>query len=177
MRLTHGIFFGLALVIAANGFAQTRTVEATIDVAAAPADVIDAFLEADGLSGWWLVSRSLVERRVGGVWSISWDDWGEEKTQHAWTGVIETLTPTRVVIARLVMNEPDRPLFGPLTLEIVADPIPGGSRVTVRHGGYRTGGDWDWMHDTVVRRLGSRPGRPQERGLHNSFYTLVAPYR
>ena len=150
MRLTHGIFFGLALAVTANVLAQTRTVEATVEVEAAPEAVIDAFLDPNGLSGWWLVSRSLVERRVGGVWSISWDDWGEEKTQHAWTGVIETLTPTRVVIARLVMNEPDRPLFGPLTLEIAAESIPGGSRVTVRHGGYRSGKDWDWMHDTVV---------------------------
>ena len=151
MRLTHGIIFGLALAVTGNVCAQTRTVEATIEVEATPSEVIDAFLDPDGLSGWWLVSRSLVERKIGGVWSISWDDWGEDKTQHAWTGVIETLTPTRVVIARLVMNEPVRPLFGPLTLEIAAEPIAGGSRVTVRHGGYRSGPDWDWMHDAVVK--------------------------
>lgn len=130
--------------------AQTRTVEASIEIAGSPSAAIDAFLTDEGLSGWWAVSRSLVERRVGGVWSISWDDWGEEKTQHAWTGVIETLTPTRVVIGHLVMNEPNRPLFGPLTLEIRATPSGEGSRVTVYHGGYRRGDDWDWMHDTVI---------------------------
>lgn len=139
------------LLLSAGVSAEPRTVEASVVIPASPTEAIDAFLTDAGLTGWWQVSRSLVERKVGGVWSISWDDWGAEETQHAWTGVIEALSPTRVVIGRLVMNEPDRPLFGPLELEIEAVPADGGTRVIVYHRGYRDGADWDWMHDTVVR--------------------------
>ena len=130
---------------------NTRTVETTVDVAAAPARVIQAFLQDEDLKGWWRVTRSLVEPQSGGVWSVSWDAYGEQRTHHSWVGVIRELEEGRLVIAPLVQNEPDRPLFGPLVLEIVAEPGADGSRLTVSHHGYQHGEHWDWLHDAVVR--------------------------
>lgn len=128
-----------------------RSVITTRELPVAPDRVIRAFLDAEDLAGWWKVSRSLVEPEVGGVWSVSWDDWGEEKTQHSWTGVIEQLSAGRLVIRPMVMNEPGMPLLGPMTLEIRVDPTDGGSSVTVTHSGYGYGGHWDTIHELVVK--------------------------
>ena len=107
---------------AALADAGTRSVDTEVVIAASPEKVLQAFLNDDDLKAWWKVSRSLVEPEAGGVWSISWDDWGQEKTQHAWSGVIEEITPNRLVIGRLVMNEPGRPWLGPMQLEITLRP-------------------------------------------------------
>lgn len=133
-----------------SGAAQTRTVETTIHIHASPERVVRAFIEPADLEGWWAVTRSLVEARPGGTWSVAWDDYGEERTHHVWTGVIQEVEPRRLSIGHLVMIEPDRPIFAPLYLDIVASPEDGGTRLTVSHRGYRSGEQWDWMHDTVV---------------------------
>lgn len=147
------VFLGLAGLIGVCGArgAEPRTIETTVIIPASPERVLRSFIDADDLRGWWRVSRSLVEARPGGVWSVTWDDYGEEKSQHAWVGVVEEAGPRRLRIGNLVMIEPGRPLFGPLQLEIVVAPANGGTSLTVHHRGYRSGGDWDWIHDTVVK--------------------------
>ena len=146
------LVFCIAITVNAVAFADesTRTVTTTVEVAALPADVLRAFLDDAELKGWWKVTRSLVEARQGGVWSISWDNYGEAKTHHSWSGVIEELDDDHLVIGKLVMNEPDRPLFAPLTLEITVTPAANGTTLTVNHHGYQRGVDWDWMYATVV---------------------------
>ncbi len=130
---------------------ETRTVETTVRLNIAAGRAIETFLRDDDLRDWWKVSRSLVEPRPGGVWSIAWDGYGEQQTNHSWAGVIRDLGEDRLFIAPLVQNEPGRPLFGPLQLEIVTAPTDDGCELTVLHHGYRHGDDWDWLHDAVVR--------------------------
>ncbi len=129
---------------------ETRTVETTRIISASPDEVLEAFLDEGDLEAWWKVSRSLVERKQGGIWSITWDDWGEEKTHHAWIGVIEELTTNRLLVGHLVMIEPDMPLFGPMQLEISVKPTGRGTSLTVSHRGYRDGEHWDKIYQLVV---------------------------
>jgi uncharacterized protein YndB with AHSA1/START domain len=129
---------------------ETRTVEATTNISASPGEVLEAFLDDGDLKAWWKVSRTLVEQKEGGVWSITWDDWGDEKTHHAWIGVIENLTADRLVIGHLVMIEPDMPLLGPMQLEIRVKPARGGTTLTLSHRGYQYGDHWDKIYDMVV---------------------------
>ncbi len=143
--------FLLLTVPAASADRETRSVDTEVIIAASPEDVLHAFVDSDDLRGWWKVSRTLIEPESGGVWSISWDDWGEEKTQHSWSGVIEVLSPNRLVIGRLVMNEPNMPLLGPMRLEITAEPAAGGTLLSLSHSGYRYGDHWDKMYDLVVQ--------------------------
>ncbi len=139
---------GLTLALADT---ETRSVDTTVTISATPESVLQAFVNGDDLQAWWKVSRSLVERKVGGVWSITWDDWGPNKTQHAWIGIIETITPQKLVIGHLVMIEPGIPLMGPMQLEVSVIPAPGGSILTLSHRGYRYGDHWDSMYDAVVQ--------------------------
>ena len=129
---------------------DTRTVEIRKIIPASPQDVLRAFTDDSDLKAWWKVSRSLVEPGKGGIWSITWDDWGEQKTQHAWIGEIDELTPNRLLIKRLVMIEPDMPLLGPMQLEINVEPVEGGTSVMVSHRGYRYGDHWDKIYELVV---------------------------
>ncbi len=142
------LHLGFSAALADTG---TRSVDTDVIMSASPEKVLQAFLNDDDLKAWWKVSRSLVEPEAGGVWSISWDDWGQEKTQHAWSGVIEEITPNRLVIGRLVMNEPGMPLLGPMQLEITLQPAEGGTSLTLSHRGYGYGEHWDTMYDLVVQ--------------------------
>ena len=129
---------------------KTRTVETIATISMSPEEVLAAFLNDADLKAWWKVSRTLVEQKPGGIWSITWDDWGEEKTHHAWIGVIQEITPDRLLVGHLVMIEPDMPLLGPMQLEISVEPADGGTSLTVSHRGYRYGDHWDTIHDMVV---------------------------
>jgi len=131
--------------------AETRSVNTEVAISASPEKVMQAFLDEDDLKGWWNVSRSLVEPKQGGIWSITWDDWGPEKTQHAWIGVIDEITTDRLVIGHLVMIEPDMPLLGPMQLEIAVSPVEGGTSLRLSHRGYRYGDHWDSMYEMVVQ--------------------------
>jgi uncharacterized protein YndB with AHSA1/START domain len=129
---------------------DTRTVETTRIISGSPEEVLNAFLDDGDLKAWWKVSRSLVEQKEGGIWSITWDDWGEEKTQHAWIGVVEELTPKRLLVGHLVMIEPGMPLFGPMQLEISVQPADDGTSLTVSHRGYQYGDHWDRIYELVI---------------------------
>jgi uncharacterized protein YndB with AHSA1/START domain len=128
-----------------------RSVETEKHISTSADKVLLAFLDEDHLKAWWKVSRALVEPKNGGVWSIAWDDWGTEKTQHTWTGVIEELTPNRLLIGQLVMNEPGMPLLGPMQIEISVIPSGSGTLLSVSHRGYRYGEHWDTLYEMVVQ--------------------------
>ncbi len=142
------LFLGISVALANT---DTRSVDTELVVSASPEKVMQAFLGDDELKAWWKVSRSLVEPKQGGVWSITWDDWRPEKTQHAWIGVIEEITPNRLVVGHLVMIEPDMPLLGPMQLEITVNPARGGTLLRLSHRGYGYGGHWDSMYEMVVQ--------------------------
>ena len=130
---------------------ETRSVVTTRTMPAGPEAVIEAFIEGDQLADWWQVTRSLVTAEKDGVWSIAWDDWPPDGTHHSWSGSIIEISSDRLVIGRMVMNEPDMPLLGPMQLEISAVASDGGSSVTVTHSGYGYGGHWDTMYELVVQ--------------------------
>lgn len=144
------------LILTFNGCAAppgappTRAVSTTVEIDAPPEVVLRAFLDPDDLESWWKVSRSLVQEEPGGVWSVTWDAYGPERTQHVWTGVVEEIGDRHLKIGHLVLVEPSRPLFGPLEIEVIASPRDGRTSLTVLHKGYRYGRDWDWIHDVVV---------------------------
>ena len=146
-------FAVLLALLASAALAQQgdRSVITTRHMPATPEQVMQAFLNSDDLHAWWQTTRSFVEPKAGGIWAIAWDDWGEAKTHHSWTGVISKLTADRLVIGPMLMTEPDMPLLGPMVLEVYVEPAEeGGTDVTVTHSGYGYGDHWDEMYNLVV---------------------------
>jgi uncharacterized protein YndB with AHSA1/START domain len=147
MALGCILFSACAIAAAQQG---VRSVITTRNLPAAPQQVLRAFVGDDELKAWWQVSRSLVNPVPGGVWSVAWDDWGAEQTQHSWSGVIEEIAADRLVVTNMVMNEPGMPLLGPMRLEIRIAATADGSSVTVTHAGYGYGAHWDEIYTAVV---------------------------
>ena len=133
------------------GGAPTRSVEASVQIPARPERVLRAFLDAEDLRGWWKASRSLVEPEPGGLWSVTWDDYGAERSHHVWAGRIEEIGPRHLLVTDLLMVEPERRLFGPLQIEVRAEPSAEGTLLTLQHRGYQYGEDWNWAYETVIR--------------------------
>ena len=129
---------------------RSRTIETSVYIAAKPERVLRAFYSPDDLSAWWLVSRSLTSNIKDQLWSIVWEDYGQEKTHHVWSGVVSESNSHRLVISNMVMIEPERPLFGPMQLEIIALAEGAGTRLTILHHGYQYGEHWNWSHEVVV---------------------------
>ena len=144
------VLLSLPACVARSFQAAGREVVTTVTIPAEPERVLRAFLDEDDLRGWWKVSRSLVEEKVGGTWALTWDDYGDEKTTHVWTGVIQEIGPRRLLIGEVVLVEPGRRLFAPLQIEVIAEPADTGCALRVVHRGYQYGADWDWIHATVI---------------------------
>jgi uncharacterized protein YndB with AHSA1/START domain len=125
-----------------------RSVKAEIEVRATPERGIAAFLEEEALRGWWGVERCLVEPRPGGLFAVAWRI-TESGFGYVTTGVIEELETRRLRIGHYTYFHPERPILGPMSLTVEAEPRSGGSRLFVTQDGYRQGGDWDWYHDVV----------------------------
>jgi uncharacterized protein YndB with AHSA1/START domain len=127
-----------------------REVRAEIEVAAAPQAVLSAFTEVDAMREWWGVDRGLVERRVGGVWALTWEV-TERGFRYAQTGVIQALRPGELLhIGHLLYLNPERPVLGPMELTVVVVPQERFSRLTVCQTGYKEGADWDWYYSAVT---------------------------
>ncbi len=126
-----------------------RDIVSSIALAVSPKAAIEAFLEIEALKGWWQVDRGLVQPQAGGVWTLAWDV-SSAGARYVSSGIIETYLPgRRLVIAQLVYLNPERPILGPLRLEINAGPADGGCWLTVSETGYGTGDDWDWYYQAV----------------------------
>lgn len=129
---------------------SSRTIETSGYIAAKPERVIEAFTSKEDLAAWWLVSRSLTSPAKGAIWTVVWENYGQDKTHHVWSGVVSESSKHHLIISDLVMIEPERPLFGPMQLEIIALADGEGTRLTVLHHGYQYGEHWDWSHKVVV---------------------------
>ncbi len=126
-----------------------RKVEATIHVRATPEAAVRAFVELDAMKAWWHVERGLVEPpRAGGVWALAWER-SEHGFKYVITGRIASLDPRRLVISEMLYFNPERPIFGPMTLTVEATPSTDGCDLTVCQDGYGDGEDWDWYYKVV----------------------------
>jgi len=141
----------VALAPVASTQSGDRSVITTRHMPAPPDRVLQAFLDEGDLEAWWKTTRTLVEPEKGGLWAIAWDDWGEAKTHHSWTGVIRELSADRLVVSPMLMTEPGMPLLGPMSLAVYVEAAEGGgANITVTHSGYGYGDHWDAMYELVV---------------------------
>ena len=126
-----------------------RTVETRIHVAATPDAALNAFLELEAMRKWWHVDRGLVDPREGGVWAFAWER-SEHGFKYVITGRIASLQPGhRLMITEMLYFNPDRPVFGPMTLTVEVSPAGSGCELTIRQDGYEDGPDWDWYYRVV----------------------------
>jgi len=126
-----------------------RKVEVAIDIATQPEEVIKAFVEDDMLRDWWKTERTFIEKKVGGVYTLTWNI-SEHGFGYVSTGIISQYVPnSTLVIENLVYLNPSKPLLGPMTLTILATEESGQTTLYLSQDGYRDGADWDWYYEAV----------------------------
>jgi uncharacterized protein YndB with AHSA1/START domain len=126
-----------------------RAVETRIEIAVTPEAALRVFLDLEALKKWWHVDRGSVEPRAGGVWAFAWEP-SERGFKYVITGRITTLEPgKRLVITEMIYFNPDRPVFGPMSLTVEAAPARAGCVLTIIQDGYGEGPEWEWYHKVV----------------------------
>ncbi|MBC5773274.1 SRPBCC domain-containing protein [Pontibacter sp. KCTC 32443] len=127
-----------------------RKVEATISIKTSPASVIAAFIDEKLLCGWWGVERSLIERKVGGLYVLTWNI-TKEGFGYISSGTIRTYQPDALLIVEnLVYLNPVKPILGPMVLTVSATQ-ENNSTTTLYlcQEGYQQSPGWDWYYEAV----------------------------
>lgn len=129
-----------------------RKVEASITINLPADDVLNVFTRQEHLRSWWGVTRSLIELKKGGLYSLIWQQ-NEQCLEYLSTGIIaEYLPGCQLRIEKFLYVNPERQLMGPMELLILTTPEDHNTtELTVVQSGYQTGGDWDWLYDAVKK--------------------------
>lgn len=126
-----------------------RTVEASIIINNSPAAVLAAFAEQQHLHNWWRVSKSLIELRKGGLYSLTWQT-SNNALNFVYSGTVgEYLPACQLRIDNLVYVNPERAILGPMQLLIMTTPEYGKTVRNIIQSGYQRGTDWDWYYESV----------------------------
>ena len=128
-----------------------REVKCDIVIKAPPSRILRAFLEETDLKEWWGVARAFTEVSVGGLWTIAWND-SDQRFKYVSSGIIKELElEKQLTISQLVYLNPEKPIMGPLQLEITVVPLNSTSTLlAVNQPGYKVGPDWDWYYESVL---------------------------
>ena len=128
-----------------------RTVQADIELATAPGQAIQAFLDVQALQAWWGVERALVQPCEGGLYALTWKI-SEAGFGFVTTGIIAHLDPAaRLRIDNYTYFNPTRDILGPMSLDVeVWRATNGHTTLRVTQDGYQDGADWDWYYASVV---------------------------
>jgi len=126
-----------------------RSIRTTIRIRTTPHRVLEAFLQHEHLHRWWGVERSLVQPHNGGVYALTWGI-SEAGFRYVSSGIIETYDPgSRLKVANYVYYTADRPLLGPMSLEISVRAEGSAAVVDIVQNGYGEGPDWEWYREAV----------------------------
>ncbi|HEY3403186.1 MAG TPA: SRPBCC domain-containing protein [Ohtaekwangia sp.] len=126
-----------------------RNVEASIIIHKSPEVVLSAFTDGPHLQNWWMVERSHIDLRKGGLYSLVWQI-SEKGMGYVSTGIIGEYIPgCQLRVEQLVYFNPKYPILGPMELHVFATPENGSTTLTIIQSGYRSGPDWDWYYNAV----------------------------
>lgn len=126
-----------------------RKVEVNIQIKTKSKNVIKAFTDQKMLSEWWNVEKALIEKREGGLYTLTWNV-TDKGFGYVSSGIIEKYSPeNELVIANFVYLNPERPFFGPMKLIVKASERNGMTDLYLCQDGYQKGADWDWYYEAV----------------------------
>lgn len=126
-----------------------KKIEVTIEIDTDRARIISAFTDSEMLKDWWNVDRTLIEKKVNGLYALAWNI-GVNGFGFVSTGIIKEYTPdSLLVIDKFVYLNPDKSFLGPMGLTIKATPKADGVELYISQDGYQNGNDWNWYYNAV----------------------------
>jgi uncharacterized protein YndB with AHSA1/START domain len=121
--------------------------------------VLDAFFDAEALSAWWQVRRSLCMARPLGAYAVEWDptEWHDEilgRLGGAFRGTVIEFKPGReLFIADAYWLPPDGEPLGPMALEATCTPHGDRTVLHVRQSGWEDSPRWNRYYDVMATGL------------------------
>ncbi|MCB0743527.1 MAG: SRPBCC domain-containing protein [Ignavibacteriae bacterium] len=126
-----------------------RKVEVSITIKTTSERVIQAFTNPAMLGEWWGVEKALIEKKVGGLYTIAWQV-TEKGMGYVSTGIIKKYDPNKILeIVDFVYLSHEKPFLGPMNLTIRAQEKNGITHLYLCQDGYQEGKDWNWYHEAV----------------------------
>ena len=135
------------------------SLDISIVIAAAPAQVLKAFFDADALRAWWQVAHSLTTPRALGPYAIEWNptDFRDEvlgRLGGVFRGTVMQFDPGRgFFVADCFWLPPDGDPIGPMALEVDCTPADPGdaarTRLHVKQSGFEESTRWRRYYEIV----------------------------
>lgn len=126
-----------------------KKVEVTIDINSEQKTIISAFTDTDKLRDWWNVEQTLINKKVGGLYTLTWNI-SDKGFGYVSTGTIKEYHPDKIlVVENLVYLSPNKPFLGPMTLTIKTKEKDDIAELYLCQDGYQSGADWDWYYEAV----------------------------
>ena len=127
-----------------------RKVEASIEIHQPASIVFDAFIDPVMLKEWWGVQKCLIEKKQGGLYSLTWDI-TDKGFHYISTGVITVFIPGKeLLIDHFIYFNPEKSILGPTYLAIKLKESNGISNLLLTQGNYQNGEDWEWYYNAVT---------------------------
>ncbi len=126
-----------------------KKVEVTIEINTTGEKVISAFTDRQMLHDWWQVDRTLIEKKVNGLYTLAWNI-GANGFGFVSSGIIkEYVSGSLLVIDKFVYLNPGKSFLGPMTLTIKVTSKKNSVELYLCQDGYQEGSDWDWYYQAV----------------------------
>lgn len=126
-----------------------KKVEVNIKISTSPENIIKAFTDPKMLNKWWGVEKCLIEKKIGGLYTIAWNV-SENGMQYVSSGIIKNYDPNKELeITNFIYLNPEKPFLGPMSLTVKTKEVNGMTEVYLCQDGYQDGDDWNWYYEAV----------------------------
>jgi uncharacterized protein YndB with AHSA1/START domain len=128
---------------------EIRKVEVFMEIFTEPERIIQAFTDPDMLRGWWEVERALIEKRIGGLYTLAWNI-TDRGFGFISSGIIKNYQPGSILeIGDFIYLNPGISILGPMSLIVRVKKKRDGAELYLCQDGYQNGPDWDWYYEAV----------------------------
>ncbi len=137
--------------------AQWDVLDFTTDLVlvAPPAQVLDAFFDAQALAVWWHAKQAVCIPRPLGSYAVEWEptEWRDDilgRMGGALHATVMEFKPGReFFLADTYWLPPDGEPIGPMALEVICSRNPWGTKLHLRQSGYEEGVRWRRYYETI----------------------------
>lgn len=112
--------------------------------------ILDALLELKHLKAWWGVDSALIEKKDGGLYTITWLK-SEHGIKFISTGRIKLYDrKSHLHLEDMVYLNSEKPILGPFTIQYNIKENKGYCLLSVRQGGFKKGATNEWYYKAVL---------------------------
>lgn len=127
-----------------------KYVTSEIRINATVTEILDALLDLNHLKAWWGVDSALIEKKDGGIYTITWLK-SEHGIKFISTGRIKLYDKhSHLHLEDMVYLNSEKPILGPFTIQYNVKKHKAYCMLSVRQGGFEKGEEKEWYYQAVL---------------------------